>query len=306
MDRIGFVGLGRMGQAMAPRLLDAGYPLTVWNRSVERTRPLIERGAGLAPEPADLTQVCDIVLSMLTDDAAVEQVYCGPGGLLSSDVRDKLFIEMSTIRPDTLRKVAAEARLLGAAVVDSPMSGTVGPAREGKLLALVGGEPADVERARPVLDVLCRRVAHLGPVGSGTTMKLVLNYPMAVYWQALAEALALGQQAGLDLAQMLELIADSPAALGALAMKMPYILGEEREVAFDVRSVRKDLVAMVASGSLLGVPMPSGAAALASFAAATAAGYGDQDLARLVNFVLDQVAATTSPATPQPADTPGR
>ncbi len=289
MVRAGFVGLGRMGQAMAPRLLEAGYPLTVYNRTPEKAQALVERGATRAESLPAMAATCDIVFTILTNDASVEAVYSVDNGLLAGDVAGTLFVEMSTVRPDTIRQVAALATARGAALVDSPVSGTVAPARNGQLLALVGGDDADVARARPLLDVMCRRVVHLGPTGSGTTMKLVLNMPMAVYWQGLAEALAMGVQSGLDLAEMLELIADSPASLGALPMKIPALLGEAGEVAFDVTGVRKDLLAMVATGQSVGVPMPAGSAALVSFAAATAAGWGERDLADLIAYYREIV-----------------
>lgn len=288
--QLGFVGLGRMGQAMVPRLLAAGYPVTVWNRTPERAAPLLEYGATLVDSPAALAADTDITLSILTDDRAVEDVYTE---LLSGDISGKLFIEMSTIRPATIEKLAAALAAKGADLLDAPVSGTVGPAREGRLIALVGGEHTALERARPVLDTLCRRIEHLGPNGSGTMMKLVLNMPMAIYWQGLSEALAMGKQSGLDLAQMLDLIADSPAGIGALRAKIPAILENPAEVAFDVTGVRKDLLAMTATAHLHGVPAPAGSAALAVFAAATAADWGKRDLAQLIPYYLDLVEQST-------------
>ncbi len=291
--RIGFVGLGRMGQAMAPRLLDAGHTLTVWNRTPAKAMPLVERGAALADSLPNLPQHCDVICTILTNDAAVEAVYHPDNGLLAGEVRGTVLVEMSTIRPDTIHHLAALAAERGASLLDSPVSGTVEPARAGQLIALVGGDKAALERARPLLEVLCRRIDHLGPSGSGTTMKLVLNMPMAVYWQGLAEALSLGVRAGLDLGQMLDLIADSPAALGALRAKLPVIKGEEGDVAFDVTGVRKDLVAMVGTGQRHSVPMPAGSAALMAFAAATAAGWGERDLAALIPYYIDMVQRST-------------
>ncbi len=288
--QLGFIGLGRMGQAMIPRLLAAGYPITVWNRTAERAAPLVERGATAAASPAAVAAGADITLSILSDDRAVEEVYTG---LLEADISGKLFIEMSTIRPATIEKLAAALAAKGAELLDAPVSGTVGPAREGQLIALVGGERAALERARPVLATLCRRIEHLGPNGSGTMMKLVLNMPMAIYWQGLSEALAMGQQAGLDLGQMLDLIADSPAGIGALRARIPAILANPAEVAFDVTGVRKDLLAMTATAHLHGVPAPAGSAALAVFAAATAAGWGERDLAQLIPYYLDLVERST-------------
>lgn len=295
MERIGIAGVGRMGRAIAERIIAAGYPLTVWNRTAARAAPLRDAGAALAASPRALAQASDIVLTLLTNDQAIEAVYLGPDGLLSGAVAGKLFVEMSTVRTATIQHLATAVAQRGAALVDAPVSGTVGPARAGQLLALVGGTEADVARVRPVLNTFCRRIAHLGPSGSGTTMKLALNLPMAVYWQALAEALALGQQFGLDLATMLDLIADSPAALAALRMKIPIILGQPDEVAFDVGGVRKDLLAMIATGQQFGVPMPAASAALLSFTAATAAGLGQQDLAAMIPFYLRSVQAATTP-----------
>lgn len=291
--KIGFVGLGRMGQAMVARLLEAGFPVAVWNRTREKAQPLVEQGATLAPSLAELASVSDLIFSMVTDDAAVEAIYNPADGLLFGQVSGRLFIEMSTIRPDTIRRLATLINARGAALLDAPMSGTVAPARAGRLLALVGGAPENLERARPALEVWCRRIAHMGPIGSGTTMKLVLNMPMAVYWQALAEALAMGTKSGLDMAQMLDLIADSPAGIGALQQKIPIILGETSEVSFDVTGVRKDLLAMTTTGLLLGVPMPTASAALLTYAAATAAQWGEHDLADLIAYYQDLVYQTT-------------
>jgi 3-hydroxyisobutyrate dehydrogenase-like beta-hydroxyacid dehydrogenase len=292
MERIGFVGLGRMGQAMAFRLLAAGFPLTVHNRTPAKAEPLLSQGAAWAGTPADLVAGSDIVLTILTDDRAVEQVYTGERGLLSGECGGKLFVEMSTIRTPTIHALGPQAQARGAHLLDAPVSGTLEPAREGQLLAMIGGEAADLERARPVLEVLCRRIVHMGPSGSGTTMKLVLNLPMAIFWAGLAEAIAMGSQFGLDTAQMLDVYLDSPVALPALRMKAPLMLGAPHEVAFDVTGVRKDLLAMVATGQDAGVPMPTSSAALTLFAAATAAGHGERDLIAVVDYMVELVRKT--------------
>jgi 3-hydroxyisobutyrate dehydrogenase-like beta-hydroxyacid dehydrogenase len=180
-------------------------------------------------------------------------------------------------------------------MLDAPVSGTLEPARQGQLMTLVGGAAADLERARPALAAFSRRIAHMGGAGAGTTMKLVLNMPMAVFWVALGEALAMGRQHGLELAAMLDIILDSPVALPALRGKAPLLLGAPHEVAFDVTGVRKDLLAMIATAQHAGVPTPTGSAALAGFAAATAAGYGERDLTFVIEYLI-AVAETTYPA----------
>lgn len=303
-EQIGLVGLGRMGSVLAGRILSAGWGLTVWNRTPERAAPLVAQGATLAATPAALARDCTIILTILTDDAAIDAVYRGPDGLLRGAGAGRIFVEMSTVPTRTIRRLAQDVVATGAALVDAPVSGTVAPARRGQLLALVGGAAEDVARVEPILQSFCRRIAHLGPSGSGTTMKLALNLPMAIYWQGLAEALALGSQAGLDLAMMLELIADSPAAIGALVPKMPAILGETAEVAFDITGVRKDLLAMIETGQSLGVPMPAASAALVSFMAQTAAGHGAEDFARHIPHYIAAVRATTGGGHPvdPPAD----
>jgi 3-hydroxyisobutyrate dehydrogenase-like beta-hydroxyacid dehydrogenase len=292
MECIGFVGLGRMGQAMSQRLLAAGFRLTVHNRTRAKAEGLLAQGAAWAETPAALASGCDIVLTILTDDRAVEQVYGGEQGLLAGECAGKLFVEMSTIRTATIQALRPRVEARGARLLDAPVSGTLEPARQGQLLAMVGGLAEDLERARPALETLCRRIVHMGPSGSGTTMKLALNMPMAIFWAGLSEAMAMGRQFGLDTAQMLDVYLDSPVALPALRIKAPLLLGAPHEVAFDVTGVRKDLLAMVATGQDAGVPMPAGSAALALFAAATAAGYGERDLIMVVEYAIEMVRQT--------------
>jgi 3-hydroxyisobutyrate dehydrogenase-like beta-hydroxyacid dehydrogenase len=296
MERLGFIGLGRMGQAMAGRLLAAGFPLTVHNRTRSRAKALVAAGAVWADTFSEVVARSDIVFTILTDEQAVEAVYRGPHGLLSTDAPGRLFIEMSTIRTATILALAEAVEQRGAHLLDAPVSGTVAPARDGQLLVLVGGRTSDVDRARPALQVLGRRIIHLGGQGAGTTMKLALNMTMACFWGALAESLAMGQQFGLSLEAMLDVYLDSPVAPPALRSKTPTLLGETSDVAFDVTGVRKDLRSMVATAQDAGVPAPVASAALAHFAAATAAGYGDRDLAAIADYLADVARRTARPA----------
>src|SRR3990170_1009565 len=147
--KIGIAGTGRMGAAIATRLLGLGHEVSVWNRSAAKTRPLAGAGARVADTPQRLARESEAVVTILTDDAAIEGVYGGKEGLLAADVAGKLFVEMSTVRPDTERALAAKVRARGAALVECPVGGTVGPAKDGRLFGFVGGEVADVARARP-------------------------------------------------------------------------------------------------------------------------------------------------------------
>jgi 3-hydroxyisobutyrate dehydrogenase-like beta-hydroxyacid dehydrogenase len=291
-----------MGQAIGGRLLTAGFPLTVHNRTRAKADGLLARGAAWADSPAELVERSDIVLTILTDDRAVEQVFLGPHGLLAGEVGGRLFVEMSTIRTMTIHALRPQVERCGARLLDAPVSGTLEPARQGQLLVLVGGAAEDLERARPALESIGRRIVHMGPSGAGTTMKLVLNMPMAIFWAGLAEAMAIGQQFGLDPVLMLDVYLDSPVALPALRAKAPLLLGAPHEVAFDVTGVRKDLLAMLATAQEAGVPASTGAAALALFAAATAAGYGAQDLVFVVDYMTDLVRKTYPMGRSEPDD----
>src|SRR5260370_9321761 len=224
MMEIGFCGTGRMGAAMVQRLMDQGHRLAVWNRSADKTRPLLKRGARAAKTPAEAAAGREIVITMLTDARAVGAVYDGPQGLLSGDAKGKLFIDMSTVTPETTKKLAARLRAKGAALVECPVGGTVGPARDGKLLGLAGGEPGDFARAKPILEQLCRRVDHLGPNGAGSAMKLAINLPPIVYWDALGQALSLARDLGLAPSKLLDVINESSARANAHKNPAPALI----------------------------------------------------------------------------------
>jgi len=272
---------------MAPRLLEAGHDLIAWNRTAEKATSVLANGASHATTPADAAAAADIVVSMLADDAAVLEVFEGPGGLLSVPVEGKLFIDMSTLRPSTVRGLAESVQALGASFVDAPVSGTVGPAREGQLLVLCGASDEDFKRAQPILEVFARRIVRAGSVGQGALLKLVVNLPLAVYWGSLAEAIAMGKHGGLDLELMLETIQDSSAALAVLPLKIPSILTSDGPVAFDVSSMQKDLSSMLETGSGLGVPMPAAEAVLGTYSAAAEGGLAAADAVEVVRFLTE-------------------
>jgi 3-hydroxyisobutyrate dehydrogenase len=259
--QIGIAGLGKMGSAIAQRLIEVGHDLTVWNRSLEKARPLANAGAKVAANPADVARNAQTVITILTDAAAIDAVYGAPAGLLAGDVTGKLFIEMSTVAPATETALAEKVRAKGAALVECPVGGTTGPARQGKLIGLMGGEPADAERARPILEHLCRRLEHCGPVGAGAVMKLTINMPLMIYWQALGEALALCRPLGLDPARLMELLADTSGGPNVLKVRGPAVAtmlkgGDIGPVTFDIDSAVKDLRTMLGEGKRQGLELP--------------------------------------------------
>ncbi|MFL6796240.1 MAG: NAD(P)-dependent oxidoreductase [Xanthobacteraceae bacterium] len=259
--RVGIAGVGKMGAAIAQRLIEQGHEVRVWNRSADKLKPVTDAGATAAATPADLAATADVIITILTDASAIDSVYHAPSGLLAADVPGKLFIEMSTVPPAIEVALAEKVRGKGAALVECPVGGSTGPARQGKLIGLMGAEPADAARARPILDQLCRRLEHCGPVGSGGVMKLTINMPLMIYWQALGEALALCRPLGLDPARIMDLLSDTSGGPNVLKVRGPAIAsmlkgGDSGPVTFDVDSAIKDLRTMLAEGKARQLELP--------------------------------------------------
>ncbi len=293
--QIGIAGLGRMGAAIAGRLIEAGHTLSVWNRSPEKAGPLEAAGAALARSPEELAAKVGTVITILTDAAAIETVYDGPSGLLSGKVAGKLFIEMSTVRPQTEIDLAGRVRAKGAGFVECPVGGTVGPARQGKLIGLMGAEEDDAARARPILAQLCRRLEHVGPVGNGALMKLAINLPLLVYWQALGEALALSRSVGLDPSRLMDLFADTSGGTNVIKMRGPAVAtmlegGDPGPVGFPIDGGLKDLRTMLAEGKARGLQLPLVERTLACFEQASRDSWGGRDAASMPVYWTEKAA----------------
>jgi 3-hydroxyisobutyrate dehydrogenase len=279
---IGIAGTGRMGAAIGQRLLSLEHTVRVWNRTRERTAVLEKAGAIVCTTPAEVAASSEAIITILTDAAAIERTYAAADGLLAATTQGKTFIEMSTVRPETERALAARIRAQGGAMIECPVGGTVGPALEGKLLGIVGGAPEDVQRMRPLLDALCRRWEHLGPIGAGASGKLAINLPLMVFWQSFGEALALLQHLGVNAERLVDLFADSSGGPNVLKARGK-ALAEEMTgaytgpVTFDIDSMRKDLHAMIDEGNSLGYDMPMTSQALARFDDLARAGLGGMD-----------------------------
>jgi 3-hydroxyisobutyrate dehydrogenase len=281
--KVGLVGLGRMGSAMAQRLGERGCEVIAWDQNSKAMAAQGNRVRAV-DSPRAVAESADVVLSIITEDKGVRRVFTGADGFLAANVAGKLFIEMSTLQPATHRELAPQVAARGAHLIDSPVLGSIPTVREGKLVALVGGEADDVARARSVLDHLTRRVAHIGPNGAGCAMKLAVNLGMAVYLQALAESLALGRSEGLGIDQMLDIFSDAVTATPWLKGKLPVLRGEPSDITLDIRTMRKDVLSAIATGARNGVAMPATSGALASLAAAVAGGWGEKDLAEVPRF----------------------
>jgi len=279
--KVGLVGLGRMGAAIGQRLNERGCDVVAWDRNPKAREVQGKRGLRLVNGPRAVADEAEVVLSIITEDKGVRQIFTAPDGFLSGEVKGKLLVEMSTLQPMTHRELAPIVKAKGASLVDSPVMGSIPTVREGKLLALLGGEAADVQRARAVLDHLTRRIVHIGPNGAGCAMKLAVNLGMAVYLQSLAEAISLGASEGLKLNQMLDIFGEAPTASPWLKGKLGVLKGEPGDITLDIRTMRKDVMSAIATGARNGVAMPATSGTLASLSAAVAGGWGERDLAEV-------------------------
>jgi 3-hydroxyisobutyrate dehydrogenase-like beta-hydroxyacid dehydrogenase len=287
--KIGLVGLGRMGRAIYGRLAENGCQVTAWDRDPGAMKTAAERQMRLAGNPSAVAAFGDVVISSITEDHGVRTIYRGKDGFLSGDVKGKLFIEMSTLQPMTGRELAPVVEAAGARLIEAPVLGTIPQVRDGKLFALVGGKAEDLERARPVLAKLTRKIAHMGSNGAGYAMKLSVNLGLAAFIQATAESLALGAREGLAMDQMLDVLSEAPTANGWLASKKELLMGEPADITLDLKTLRKDIMSAVATGALDGTAMPLSAGVLTSLSAAVAQGWGDKDIGELARFFREQM-----------------
>jgi 3-hydroxyisobutyrate dehydrogenase len=280
--KVGVCGTGRMGASIAERLIAVGHEVGVWNRDAARTKPLIEAGAKAFASPAALAEGCAVTIVMLLNDAATEAVYRVADGLLKANLHGRLVIDMSTIQPDTMISVGNAATQLGAAFVECPVGGSKVPAKEGKLFGFVGGADADVARAKPLLEQLCRRIEHVGPLGAGATLKLAVNLPLLVYWQALGESLTICKPLNLPPERLIDILSDTagaPAAMKGRGAIIAKVLGGAPlgETAFGITAAKKDLATAVQFAASHHTELPVAKSALSCFEEAEAAGLGEAD-----------------------------
>jgi 3-hydroxyisobutyrate dehydrogenase-like beta-hydroxyacid dehydrogenase len=243
----------------------------------------------VAAHPRAVADGAETIISIITEDHGVRAVFRGANGFLSGDVRDRLFIEMSTLQPMTGRELAPLVEAAGAALIDSPVLGSIPTARDGKLFAMVGGKTEHVERARPVLEKLTRKITHMGGNGAGYAMKLSANLGLAAFIQATAESLALGTREGLSMEQMIGVLSEAPTANAWLAAKKGLLMGEPDDITLDLKTLRKDMMSVVATAALDGTAMPLSTGVLTALSAAVAQGWGDKDIGELAKFFREHM-----------------
>jgi 3-hydroxyisobutyrate dehydrogenase-like beta-hydroxyacid dehydrogenase len=288
---VAFAGAGRMGAAMIGRLrgADGGarFDVHVYNRTAGRaTAVAAATGAHAAPTARDAVAGAPVVLVSLADDAAVESVYAGPDGVLAGLAPGAVVVETSTVAPETVHRLARLVAGRGADLLDAPVSGSVPVVERGELTFLVGGDPATLDKVRPVLAPLARTVLHLGPIGAGATVKLAVNSVVHALNLALAEALVLAERAGVDRAAAYEAFASSAVAAPFVHYKKAAFLApEQTPVAFRLDLVAKDLALIEALAAGSGARMDQLAATRATVQAAVAAGHGDSDMSAIAGYL---------------------
>lgn len=281
---IGFIGMGRMGNLMAQRLLQAGYLLTVYDRTREKTHNVAQRGACVVDSPRILAAGSDVVISCVTDNHALEAVMQGPDGALAGARTATIFIEMSTVSPQESRHIFEAAKAKGASLIDVAISGSTPQAQEGNLLLFVGGEQEIYQCCKPILDVLAKTSFYMGKSGMGATMKLVVNSLLGLGLQAVAEAVALGEKAGLQKKQLLEVLSQTAVIAPAQKEKLEDVLQGNYPVHFALSMMRKDFSLIMRLAAELSVPMPATAVAEQMYTAALAQGR-DADYSVILQFM---------------------
>jgi len=237
--KIGICGIGKMGLPLLLHLSESLTEVRYFSRSTKKDLPL---NAVPCNSPKELIENSDVVLCLLFDDTSVRDVYEDTqNGFLATDLRNKMLIEMTTVLPATATDIATKVQKAGGIFIESPVSGTTGPARNGQLMALVGVSTDQLDIARPILELFTRKIVHAGPVGNGAKLKLILNLPLAIYWQSIKEALMVAKDHNLDLDMVIETMADSGAGARVLQHKMTKLIEDSSEVSFDVSTMIKDV-----------------------------------------------------------------
>jgi len=273
-----------MGTPMARNLLNKGFPVWVYNRTKEKEKELIKLGASSANNLRELSQVCDVVITMISDDVAAAQVYNSSDGLLADPLPGILMIDMSTVGTQTSKKLAKDCGDKGVHFLEAKVSGSVKPAEEGQLVIMASGDIADYQKALPIFDILGKRSFYLGEVGIASAAKLCINYFLALTLQGLAETVLFAKQEQVSIADMLSLINESALGSGITRLKSQAILNNDFSPAFALKHITKDLRLAQKEGMTLPLFNPL----LGSFNTAFQNGYGEEDAIAIINF-LDQM-----------------
>ena len=281
---VGLIGLGLMGKPMGANLLKSGFPLIVWNRTASRADSLVKDGAKLAANPREVASQVDVLITIVSDPPALEEVLWGKDGALDALRRGSIYIDSSTVSPDLERRVAKACADRGVDFLDAPVTGGDWGAAKGELVFMIGGDEQVFERAKPVLEVLGKKFFLLGPNGAGQTVKLGMNLILAMEIDALAESLALVTAAGVAGERLVEVLQSSMGRSGLLDIKAPLMLKKEYKSSFPLRLMQKDMRLALEMAREHGVSLPATAAAYATYTAVKDSSKDDPDYAAVARF----------------------
>jgi 3-hydroxyisobutyrate dehydrogenase-like beta-hydroxyacid dehydrogenase len=293
MAEVGYVGLGVMGSSIVRRLLADGHDVTVWNRTREKAEPLLAEGAHWADSPREVAAARGLVFTMVTNTEAVRAVAEGEDGILAGLSPDAIYVDMSTASPANTRALAERVAAAGAAMLDSPVSGTSVTVDQGKASLMVGGDTEAFERARPVLQSIGPKVIHVGPNGSAVTMKIAVNLSLAVQMLAFSEGVLLAEKSGISREKAVEVMLASVIASPMVTYRGPLVLGHPDEVWFDCHMMQKDLNLALELGRQLEVPLPTTAVTNELLTAANGMGVGGRDFAVLFDVLAAMAGVET-------------
>lgn len=286
--KVGFIGLGLMGKPMALNLLKAGHPLTVWNRTASRADELVAAGATLAKSPREVSAASDVLLTIVSDPPALEEILWGSTGhdtgALTALKPGSRYIDSSTVSPALARKIAEACAARAVGFLDAPVTGGDWGAKKGELVFMVGGSAETLKAAEPILGVLGKRWFHVGPNGAGQTIKLAMNLILALQVDALAEALALVTAAGLQGEKLVEVLQSSMGRSGVLDVKSQNLLKGEYAPSFPLRLMHKDLSLALDLANQLGVALPATAASRETYSYVKGAAHEDLDYSAIMKF----------------------
>jgi len=289
-EKIGFIGLGHMGQPMATRLMEAGFPVTVWNRTKSKTAELASKGAKVAGSPKEAASDATVIVTMISDGPVLKAVCLGADGVLAGAKSGSVLIDMSTVDPESSAEVAKAADAKGVKMLRAPVSGSTVLASQGKLTILASGDKQAYDRCEPVFGAMGQKMFHVGKGDEARYIKLVLNMMVGTTCQMLAEALAFGEKAGINWDTMLDVIGASVVASPLVAYKIPPLKARDFKAAFTSAMMAKDFDLALAAGDRMGVPMPTIALVRQFLGVLKATGRGDLDFSALLQ-VMEEISA---------------
>lgn len=288
--KVAFIGMGTMGAPMALNVLKAGHEVTVHNRTRDREIPIAAAGASRADSPAAAAQSADVVITCVSDTPDVEQVILGDNGIIHGAQPGTVVVDMSTISPTVTRKIAEDLAAKGIAMIDAPVSGGSEGAEKGTLSIMVGGDAGDVAKVHPVLEAMGKTITHVGSIGSGQITKAINQIIVAGTYWSVAEGMALGMKAGLDMEKVVQAVGGGAAGSWGLTNRSGNMINNEYPLGFRVRLHRKDLVIALEAAREMGVTIPMAAFVEQIESGLMAQGFGDEDVSAIARNVRQQSA----------------